>query len=219
MSETKVDDYIYTYKNTIDPFLCKKIIKLFENDNFKCKGKLLSGVDIEIKNTIELYLSNDHIKNSFFDLEWLKITKFISKQLDIYVNKYVKHHIDIFNTYSNSLKFLQYDFFHIQKYIKNEGKYVYHNDSNNEQDRYRVITFIFYLNTIENGGETEFNYGKNVIKPEAGKLLLFPSTWTYPHCGKTPLSEDKYIITGWLYMSNNHYVINEVKKIVTPLHI
>ena len=32
-----------------------------------------------------------------------------------------------------------------------------------------------------------------------GKLLIFPATWTYMHRGNVPISEDKYIVTGWLY--------------------
>jgi hypothetical protein len=51
------------------------------------------------------------------------------------------------------------------------------------------------------GGETEIT-GYIKIKPKTGSLLLFPATWTYPHCGKMPISNDKYIITGWVYMDN-----------------
>jgi hypothetical protein len=127
------------------------------------------------------------------------------------VNKYYKT-IET-NIFNNSINFFQYDFFIIQKYIKNEGIYTYHNDFNYEPCRYRLITFIFYLNSIDHGGETEFKNGKYKIKPEQGKLLLFPASWTYPHCGKTPYSEDKYIITGWLYSTDNNYVINKINNI------
>ena len=63
----------------------------------------------------------------------------------------------------------------------------------------RIITFLWYLNTVEEGGETEFFNGRISIKPEKGKLLLFPSTWTYIHRGNMPISNDKYILTGWIY--------------------
>jgi hypothetical protein len=58
------------------------------------------------------------------------------------------------------------------------------------------------LNTVEEGGHTVFleNYK---IKPEQGKLL-FPSFLRYPHTGKIPLSDNKYIITGWLEIENNY---------------
>jgi hypothetical protein len=53
---------------------------------------------------------------------------------------------------------------------------------------------------VENGGETEI-WDDFKIKPETGKLLLFPSSWTFPHRGVMPISDNKYIITGWLYVN------------------
>ena len=50
------------------------------------------------------------------------------------------------------------------------------------------------LNNVEEGGETLFEDFK--IKPMEGLLLFFPATWTYPHSGAMPTSNDKYIITG-----------------------
>ena len=43
-----------------------------------------------------------------------------------------------------------------------------------------------------------FKNGK--IKAEKGKLLIFPSSWTYIHRGNIPISDDKYIITGWVHL-------------------
>ena len=89
----------------------------------------------------------------------------------------------------------------IQRYTKNIGKFVYHDDSliEVENNQTRIITFLWYLNDIDEGGETVFS-DKFAIKPTRGKLVLFPANWSYPHCGKVPLSDDKYIITGWVYM-------------------
>ena len=67
-------------------------------------------------------------------------------------------------------------------------------------DKERYITFIWYLNDVSEGGETEMK-GNIRIKPEAGKLLLFPSTWTYPHCSRPTISNDKYAIVGWILRS------------------
>ena len=105
---------------------------------------------------------------------------------------------DNYNVISNKLSFTT---FQIQKYIKNVGKYIYHNDFaiNKDNSKFRTITFLWYLNSIEEGGETAF--GSNFkIKPEQGKIILFPASWTFPHSGKIPKSNDKYIITGWLYV-------------------
>jgi hypothetical protein len=64
---------------------------------------------------------------------------------------------------------------------------------------HRVITYLWYLNDVNDGGETEF-CGDFKVKPRAGKLVLFPASWCYPHKGIMPLSNNKYIITGWLHI-------------------
>ena len=94
--------------------------------------------------------------------------------------------------------------FMVQRYLKNEGKYIYHNDFTIDVDKneYRIMTYLFYLNDVEEGGETVF-WNDHKIKPEKGKLILFPACWTFPHCGRMPISSNKYIITGWIYQKIN----------------
>jgi Rps23 Pro-64 3,4-dihydroxylase Tpa1-like proline 4-hydroxylase len=92
----------------------------------------------------------------------------------------------------------------IQKYKSNKGRYVYHNDFSSESDqkRYRVLTYIYYLNDVDEGGETQF-WDNYKVNPQKGKLVLFPASWTYPHSGLMPISHDKYIITGWIYTNSD----------------
>ena len=99
-----------------------------------------------------------------------------------------------------STKYLTEDTFMIQRYTKNEGLFKYHHDFSVdwEKQKYRVITYLWYLNDVTEGGETEI-CGDYRIIPEKGKLLLFPATMDFPHRGIMPISNDKYIITGWLY--------------------
>ena len=93
------------------------------------------------------------------------------------------------------------ELFIIQKYDKGKGKYIYHNDSMIDyiNKKSRIFTFIWYLNDVNEGGETEFINFK--IIPEKGKLLVFPASFIFPHCGNMPISDDKYILTGWIYSS------------------
>jgi len=115
----------------------------------------------------------------------------LSKKLKLYLNKIEHHH------FKNKNQLFTRNFL-IKKYEKNSGKYVFHTDELFFKDRktHRVITFIWYLNSIEEGGETVFENIK--IKPEKGKLLLFPSNWTYPHSSAIPITDNKYVIVGWI---------------------
>ena len=92
--------------------------------------------------------------------------------------------------------------FLMQMYTKNTGFYKYHHDFSciyeNNSMYCRVLVYLFYLNDVTEGGETIL-WNNHKITPKAGSLLFFPSTWTYPHTGAMPISDNKYIITGWLY--------------------
>ena len=57
---------------------------------------------------------------------------------------------------------------------------------------------IWYLNDVKDGGYTEFIDGTR-IQPEAGKLIIFPSTWDFLHRGVSPKTETKYLCTGWVH--------------------
>ena len=65
----------------------------------------------------------------------------------------------------------------------------------NGEDGPRYLTFIWYLNTVDEGWTQFFN--GNQVAPRQGRLLIFPSTWTYIHQGYPP-KQTKYIITGWI---------------------
>ena len=54
-----------------------------------------------------------------------------------------------------------------------------------------------YFNDINDSGETEFLYQKKRIKPKAGRVLIFPGSFTHLHRGNPPY-KPKYIATGWI---------------------
>jgi len=59
---------------------------------------------------------------------------------------------------------------------------------------------MLYLNDDFEGGETEFIYQKDRIKPRKNRLVIWPATYTHVHRGNPPINGDKYIITGWVEM-------------------
>lgn len=63
------------------------------------------------------------------------------------------------------------------------------------QDREFVI--ITYLNDDFDGGETEFLYQGIRVKPEKGKTVIFPASYTHMHRGNPPIGGTKYIATTW----------------------
>lgn len=86
----------------------------------------------------------------------------------------------------------------IQKTAVGGGYHGWHYESDNIENSRRVFAYILYLNDVEEGGETEFLYFHKRIKPKAGTLVIFPAGFTHTHRGNPPLSNEKYILTGWL---------------------
>lgn len=85
----------------------------------------------------------------------------------------------------------------LQKTVPGGGYHLWHHEQDHINTSERVLTWTIYLNDIEEGGETEFLYQSKRIKAEEGKIVLFPATYTHSHRGNPPLSDTKYIATGW----------------------
>src|SRR6056300_895035 len=81
----------------------------------------------------------------------------------------------------------------IQKQTKG-SKYAWHFDGGLKSNKFLLV--IVYLKTLEphEGGCTEFDHGRK-IKPECGKIMICPASWTYPHCGNEVKGETKYTLT------------------------
>ena len=84
----------------------------------------------------------------------------------------------------------------LQKTKPGEGYHQVHCELSDIQSRNRILAFILYLNTVEEG-ETYFPDQDLKINPVQGKLAVWPAYFTHPHKGLPP-KQDKYIITGWV---------------------
>jgi len=192
---------IYTNPYSISKQLCDEIIHLYESENRHYSGVTASGLNKNIKDTTDMIIPRDN--------SWIKIYDFLANELKHNLKLYFdgldngkmqnENSPNKFNIFHNAETITHT--FMMQRYIKQVGRYIYHNDAQIDWSnrQYRIVTFLWYLNNVEEGGETEI-WGIHKIKPEAGKLLLFPACWTFPHTGKMPISDNKYIITGWVYL-------------------
>ena len=63
----------------------------------------------------------------------------------------------------------------------------------------RFLVVMFYLNDVEEGGQTIFPEYQLAAKPTKGSLMVFPPFWTHPHLAEAPKSNDKYIISTYLH--------------------
>jgi hypothetical protein len=89
----------------------------------------------------------------------------------------------------------------IQKTQIAGGYHVWHCEDDTPSNVRRVLTFILYLNDVDEGGETEFLYYPKRVKARQGRLILWPAGFTHTHRGNPPMSNTKYILTGWVELA------------------
>jgi predicted 2-oxoglutarate/Fe(II)-dependent dioxygenase YbiX len=86
----------------------------------------------------------------------------------------------------------------IQHYRKDEGHFKWHFDALGPGAWERQLAMVIYLNSVDDGGETRFHRQNLSVKPVAGDAVLFPTFWTHMHCGATPRSGDKYVVSSFV---------------------
>lgn len=64
----------------------------------------------------------------------------------------------------------------------------------------RFMVWMIYLNTVDQGGKTDFKYFESV-KPTAGTLVYWPASYSHVHRAAPDLKEEKWIATGWFKYS------------------
>lgn len=90
----------------------------------------------------------------------------------------------------------------IKRYRPGENeRFDVHVDVGDYRTAKRFLVIFCYLNDVEEGGETSFPTLGIDIKPKAGRVLMFPPMWMFPHEAKMPVSSNKYIVGTYL-----HYV-------------
>jgi len=185
-SQSKITDFIEVYENIIPHSLCDRIIKEFGNDE-KLQLAAVGAAAIqnpEIRNVFTLLISDPVV----FELN--KNAQSLDTQLhECMINamqKYRKKHPTVHINSDTGYNFLRY----------NEGNfYKYHCDSFTEQPR--AVSCSIALNDDYEGGDFSF-FGKELTyKLKKGSVLMFPSTYMYPHEVLTVTKGTRYSIVTW----------------------
>ena len=179
-------DFVFVKQNALPKSFCNNVIEKFETDNRKYQGYTANGVDLSIKRSLDLNISNLEDWNSFDEVFF--------KSLQEGLSDYSDHFPEVMrDQLARILNWGEDTGYQVQKSQPGDF-YIWHHD----QATNRRLTFLWYLNDVYEDGYTEFLDGTR-IQPETGKLILFPASWTHVHRGFPPKHETKYICTGWIY--------------------
>ena len=186
MQELIIDESSFIYGGFIKPQVCDDVISYFEESPHQEKGECGRGIDPNHKASTDVYvLPSDpdrRIQNYIHELK---------KVCDLYIKRfnYARE-----GTPSWGLK----NEFNIQKYQPEEAFFGWHSERTSMFALQRHLVFMTYLNTVTDGGQTEWFYQKLKIQPEKGLTVIWPVDWTHTHRGIASPTQTKYITTGWL---------------------
>jgi hypothetical protein len=215
------DKYILEVDNVLPKSLCERMIKNFEADDNKEDGKLPYCINGE-EFTKPKYNSELDIC-AYSSPHWRPIVDELYKHVADVFRKYVEKLETDFNIsdrehiYLQELNDIRNGNFNIQQTgfcihkIKEGDKYSWHHDGVFFLPCF--IQMIFYLNTLdeEEGGCTGFINGHKV-RPEAGKVLVYPQSWLFPHCGNEVKRKAKYICTTNMFLYPRDKDLKELHK-------
>ena len=167
-----MDNYIIEKKNTFTEEFCEEVINIYNNCNLE-----------SFLNKKQNYNKINLNKNQNIDNILLSINTKLKEEL---INMNIKDSL------------LLYDDYIFIKFEKENGFINYLNEFIVSKNIFTYMEFIIFLNDVEEGGIVEIS-GNYKIKPEKGKLLIFPSGWLFPYSHKKSISNDKYIISGKIF--------------------
>lgn len=191
---TTQENFIGIYENCYSKEYCESVIKYYKSMSelgYSINRQQLENINATIKKDDMVFA---HSENT---LEIGNTKNIIREFNNIFWNSPYKFYSEKFSNLKNLAPHNNYSF-KVQKTEVGGGYHIWHCESENKASCSRILAWILYLNDVEEGGETEFLYQHLRIKPKAGTLIMFPSAFTHTHRGNPPLSNEKYIVTGWI---------------------
>jgi len=216
-----MDNLVKIYNNAITKDVCDFIIREFETSSNQMEGISGAGTNKKVKSSTDLMI-HLNLDNSV----WSTIYDYLRENLLGFLVEYLEQNNFLtmtgeFSSKSALVRTAQACFgatncghphMQIQRYIGDQGYYVWHHENEGGSTAKRELFFIYYLNDV-GGGETEFKFNHQKVKPETGTLLIAPALWTHKHRGNPPgLNQTKYIITGWIEKTDDHYISSEFEE-------
>ncbi len=186
IAEVKSDTFIFEQRDALPAELCREIIERFErtpDEQYEGRVGQLADTDRSLKKTTDLVVSGK--------AHWKDIDQALFRSL----GRAILEFRETFPYFKGPFKDMGYG---LQRYLPGEH-YHWHIDGGSHDFSQRQLVAIWYLNDVPGpGGETEFLFQNVKIRPEAGKLLLFPPFWTHEHRAVTLRTGTKYIATTWV---------------------
>ena len=181
----ELNDLIHIYENTLEQDVCDFLISLFDQTSDKHER-----YDNDGKPSFTQF---NFTENRELTPEISQVHNHIIKKIFEYRDQYYEFVDKRVFPEEHAL-----EQFRIKKYNPGgEDRFSTHVDVVNYDTSRRFLSFMWYLNDVEIGGQTIFK--DLIVQPKKGTLIMFPPLWMYPHRGEPPVSGPKYIMSAYLH--------------------
>lgn len=197
-TEENVRDVQYTFENFVGVFdgaytkeFCETLVQHYENMvalGYGKTRKASEGAQKVAKDDTQIFPGDA--------VEYIPLQQYQEEFNILFWEFFYKAYAEEYSALENSGHHSNFSF-KLQKTQPGGGYHVWHYESSSREHSHRLLTWILYLNDIEDGGETEFLYQHMRVKPKQGTLVIWPAAFTHTHRGNPPLKDNKYIVTGW----------------------
>ena len=181
-----LEDYIVVFDDALSPDVCADMIATYDK-------------------VTQRVVRNDDLMN-FEEINMLNCQQFEPLKEE-FINKMVQCQI----AYKNRVKAYiwpekpLYEAPRIKRYEPNQGFFDWHTDANDVESSKRLLVMFWYLNDVQEGGETLFVMDEQIMRVEAkaGRVVCFPPNFMFPHKGAMPISNPKYVISSYVQHVDN----------------
>lgn len=186
LRELAPGSFVYVVPGALTPAFCREAIRRFEaHPEQQYEGRIgqMRTMDQSIKRSTDLTVSDKP--------DWKDIDAGLFQSMGAALRA-VRARFPFFRGRFRDMGYA------IQRTRPGEH-YHWHIDGGSHDFADRQLVALWYLNDVPGpGGETEFRFQGLKVRPEEGKLLLFPPFWTHEHRGVTLEAGVKYVATTWV---------------------
>jgi len=231
-------DFIAVYERALSDELCGQIIAQFEASSAKAPGRVGQGLDVAKKESIDLGITGvpewKPLHDALIEATLPYLVQYVREYPFLVAGALALRVKDRQTGEDFNLTHDQMDrvpdeqlrgiimllyrsgLLNLQKYQQGSGGYHHWHSEIFPRDAqcevlHRVLLYMYYLNDVAEGGETEFFYQQRKLQPKRGTLVIAPAGFTHTHKGHVPRSGDKYIATSWV-MFNRAEMIFQVNR-------
>jgi len=188
--KNRLENYVGVFDNTFPERVLNTFLKVIKDYKNFTNAAIIKdgGMEVHTDTRNAQFWSLGRNLQSMTEVHW---ANFMHNKIWNYVNEYcsrIEKKMDLIVKEINVLKY------------EVGGHYVAHTDHHRTEPR--TLSFIFFLNDDYEGGDIHFFFpneqNKMIIKKKAGRLIIFPSNFLYPHAVEPVTKGVRYTVVSWM---------------------